>query len=108
MKKDLVKELNDFAETVRDRFSKKERVGNINNETFFIKEVIPTSDHSATVIYEKNTGKVAAFFFYYILRGRSKGWKYFVPTNTHILGFRAFEFYYTQVEKDNFDKNFYD
>ena len=28
-----------------------------NNETFKVQEIIPTSDHTATVIYEKNTLK---------------------------------------------------
>lgn len=57
MNKLVAKELKIFAETVCDRYSQKNRSKNFNNETFSIQEIIPTSDHTATIIYEKNTGK---------------------------------------------------
>jgi hypothetical protein len=106
MNKEIAKELDLFANNVCNRYSQKNREGNYNEETFQIAEIIPTSDHTATVIFKKNTGKLAAFLFYYINRGKSKGWKYLVPTDSHITGFRAFEFYKLQVERSNYKKNF--
>jgi len=106
MNKTIAKELNDFAIEVEKRYSRKDREGNYNNEDFKIAEIIPTSDHTATIIFKKNTGKLAAFLFYYIANGASKGWRYFVPTDSHITGFRAFEFYKLQVERTNYKQNF--
>ena len=40
MKKDRALELNEFAETIADRFSNFARSGNQNNETFMVEEVI--------------------------------------------------------------------
>jgi hypothetical protein len=106
MNKQVAKELQGFVEEVGKRFSYNNRDGNFNKESFSIKEIIPTSDHTASVIFEKNTGKMACFFFYYINRGASKGWKYFVPTDSHITGFRAFEYFKLQVERSNYKHNF--
>ena len=106
MNKQVAQELNEFAKIVCERFNRKDREGNVNKESFCIKEVIPTSDHTASVLMEKNTGKLAAFLFYYINRGASKGWKYFVPTDSHITGFRAFEYYKLQSERHNYKHNF--
>ena len=106
MKKELALELKSFAFEVEKRFSYKNRDGNFNNETFKISEIIPTSDHTASVIFKKDSGKLACFFFYYLNRGASKGWKYFVPTDSHITGFRAFEYFKLQVERSNYKHNF--
>lgn len=106
MNKEVAKKLDVYAKTVADNFSKHNRDGNYNKETFVVKEIIPTSDHTASVLYEKNTGKLAAYFFYYINRGMSEGWKYFVPTDSHITGMRAFEYYKLQVERFNYKENF--
>lgn len=106
MNKNIAINLKDFAEAIAERYSKPAREGNGNKETFSVKNIIPSSDHTATVIFEKNTGKQAAFFFYYINRGMSKGWKYFVPTDSHIMGFRAFEYHKLELERDNFKFNF--
>ena len=106
MNKQIAIELKTFAEDVANRFSRKDREGNYNNETFCIQEIIPTSDHSAVCVFEKNTGKRAVALFYYIPRGFSSGWKYFFPTDSHINGFRAFELYKFEVERYNYEHNF--
>jgi len=106
MNKQIAKELKEYVDKVQWMYSQKNRQGNYNNETFKVAEIIPTSDHSATVIFKKNTGKLAAFLFYYINKGKSKGWKYLVPTDSHITGFRAFEFYKLNVERANYKQNF--
>jgi hypothetical protein len=106
MNKQVAIELQDFAEVIASRFSQTKRVGNINNETFSVEEVIPISDHSAVINFVKSSGKVAVAFCYYITKGRSKGWKYFFPTDSHVSGFQAFFIYKTQAERRNFSKNF--
>lgn len=106
MNKQVAKELQVFVETVAQRFSRKDREGNVNQEDFSIEDVIPASDHTAVVRFKKNTGKIGLAFFYYIPRGMSKGWKYFFPTDSHINGFRAFELEKYQVEKENYKHNF--
>ena len=106
MNKQLVKDLTEFAKEVAKRYSQTEREGNPNGEQFAIVEVITMSEHAATVIYEKTTGKQAAFFFYYINRGKAKGWKYFVQTDSHILGMQSFSHYKLEVERFNYKHNF--
>lgn len=106
MNKQIANELNDFVKVVADRFSRKDREGNYNNEDFKVSEVVPTSDHTAVVIFKKTTGKEGLAFFYYIARGASKGWKYFFPTDSHINGFRAFELYKFETERKNYKYNF--
>jgi|TARA_R100000149_G_C5830854_1_gene106482 hypothetical protein len=106
MTKPIAKELKEFVDIVAQRFSRKDREGNLNNEDFFVEDILPTSDHTAVVRFKKNSGKVGLAFFYYIPRGMSKGWKYFFPTDSHINGFRAFELEKYQVEKENYKHNF--
>ncbi len=104
MNKQIAKELKTFTEDVCNRYSNKNRANNFNNETFKVQEIIPTSDHTATVIYEKNTGKRAAFFFYYI--PAFKKWNYFVPTDSHINGMSSFANQKIEVERHNYKYNF--
>ena len=104
MNKQVAKELKIFTDVVCERYSKKDRTNNFNNETFKVQEIIPTSDHTATVIYEKNTGKRAAFFFYYI--ASFKKWNYYVPTDSHINGMSAFANQKIEVERHNYKYNF--
>lgn len=106
MNKERAKELKVFCNTVAERFSQKNREGNFNNETFLVDEIIPTSDDSAVVNFIKNTGKIAVAFCYYINKGRSKGWKYFFPTDSHVNGFQSFLYYKLEAERKNFSKNF--
>jgi len=106
MNKEIAKELYKYVSVVGERFSHNDRAMNFNNESFKVHRVIPTSDHTASVIFEKDTGKQGIAFFYYIPNGVSKGWRYFFPTDSHINGMRAFEFYKLMVEDNNYTKNF--
>lgn len=106
MKKEIAKELADFVKVVEQRFSRSDREMNFNNESFKVHKVIPSSDHTASVVFSKTSGKQGVAFFYYIPNGMSKGWKYFFPTDSHITGMRAFEFHKLNAEDFNFDKNF--
>tara|TARA_Y100000361_G_C11095762_1_gene308961 strand:+ start:347 stop:736 length:390 start_codon:yes stop_codon:yes gene_type:complete len=106
MNKNIAKELNEFAEEISNRFSKFNREGNYNRETFTVDEVVPTSDQTAVIKFKKSTGKTGVAFCYYINRGVSKGWKYFFPTDAHIVGMNAFNFYKLQAERKNYKYNF--
>jgi len=106
MNKILAKELDVFAHEVARRFSKPNREGNVSKETFEIYEIIPTSDHTAVVFFKKDTDKLGMGFFYYINKGMSKGWKYFFPTDSHVVGMMACHYYKLECERLNYAKNF--
>ena len=106
MQKTIAKELQQFAEEIAARYSRTDREGNVNNESFKVQEVIPMSDHTAVINFVKSTGKIGVAFCYYINRGASKGWKYFFPTDSHVSGFQAFFIYKVEAERKNYDKNF--
>ena len=106
MQKIIAKELRVFSETIAKRFSYTDRVGNGNNESFSVEEIIPTSDHTAVINFRKSTGKIGVAFCYYIVKGVSKGWKYFFPTDSHVSGFQSFLYYKLEAERKNYDKNF--
>ena len=106
MNKQIARELEEYANKVAVMFSYPDREGNYNGETFTVKEIVPTSENTAIVTYNKSSGKDSVAFFYYLARGASKGWRYFFPTDSHILGFRAFEIYKLLVEKENYKFNF--
>jgi hypothetical protein len=105
MNKARVIELSTFAEELANRYSRKDREGNYNNESFLVNGVIPTSEDTATIVMEKSSGKRAVFFCYYINKGASAGWKYFVPTDSHLIGMGICGFYKAEVEKYNYEKN---
>ena len=106
MQKQIAKELKTEAQMVAERFSNSKREGNPTAETFEIQEIIPLSDDAAVVYFQKTTQKIGMAFFYYIKRGASKGWKYFFPTDSHIQGMTAVQYYKIEIERKNFEHNF--
>jgi len=104
MNKQTARELKTFTDVVCLRYSNKGRANNFNNETFSVQEIIPTSDHTASVVYQKNTGKRAIFFFYYIQA--LKKWNYFVPTDSHLNGMSVVIHQKVEVERHNYKYNF--
>ena len=70
MKKSLALKLQYRAEEVAKKFSNFDREKNHNNETFELVIIRPLSDYTAAVIYEKDTGKRAIAFFYYVDSGQ--------------------------------------
>ena len=108
MNKEIAIQLNDTVQRIKDYYSDPNRDCNYNNEQFTIDKIIPTSDQTAIVIFAKSGGKKALAFFYYINKGVSAGWKYFFPTDSHITGLRAIEFYKYLLEAENYSYNFSD
>jgi hypothetical protein len=105
MRKEIAIKLQEKAEEVAMRFSSFDRSKNFNRETFKIKEIIPLSENTAVILFVKNTGKLAAFFFYWIASGDGY-WQYFVPTDSHILGMESFRKYKDTTERYNYKSNF--
>jgi hypothetical protein len=101
MNKQVAKNLKEFAKEVAERYSKQDRENNFNKETFELSKVVPMGEHTAAVLYTKNTGKCAVFFFYLI----KDKWRYFVPTDSHILGMMSFNNYKLRVEEHNMKFN---
>jgi hypothetical protein len=100
--------LEQFAHEVAARFSRADREGNFNNESFGVSRIIPLSDDAAAVFFKKSTGKDGLAFFYHINRGASAGWKYFFPTDSHLFAMSNLAPLKVLVEAGNYDKNFAD
>jgi len=106
MQRQTAKELKQYAERIAQFFSNPSREGNFSNEKFNVYEIIPVSDDAAVVYFKKTSGKIGMAFFYNIKRGKSKGWKYFFPTDSHIQGMAAVQYYKIEIERLNFEHNF--
>jgi hypothetical protein len=87
MQKSIAKKLDNQVQKVAERFSRKDREGNVNGEDFSVKSCYAMSDHTALVRFNKTTTKDALALFFY----DEEYWKYFFPTDKHITGFRYFE-----------------
>lgn len=83
-------------------FSNPDRENNVNKETFRVASITPLSESAAAVIFLKNTGKRAAAF-YYLIKDK---WRYFFPTDSHILGMERFAAFKDRVEAGNWKHNF--
>jgi len=71
----------------------------------FDSSVYMTSD-TAVVRFKNKENNIYLGFFYYINKGRSKGWRWFFPSESHLNGFMIFQLEKFNVEKENYDKNF--
>ena len=105
MKKEMAVKLYDKATEVAYHFSNPKREFNKTNETFSVGKIKPLSDLTAAVLFNKSSGKIGIAFFYWV---KSSGghWKYFFPTDSHIIGMNKMKDLLHDVEQLNFDKNF--
>ena len=55
MQKPIAIELKSFAEKIAERYSRTDREGNSNKESFAVESVIPTSDNTAVINFRKST-----------------------------------------------------
>lgn len=104
MKKEIASKLSLKAKEVASKFSRTDRQGNFNSETFSVHDIKPLSEYTACVYFLKNTGKQGVAFFYYINQGDGY-WQYFFPSDSHILGMEKFGELKMKVEFDNWGKN---
>jgi len=102
MNKQIAISLEALAEKVATMFSRKDRAGNVNGETFILRRIDVLSEDTAAGVYQKSTGKYAIVFFYHIARGRSAGWQYFFPTYNHLTGLGKLQDLLHKCEQHNF------
>jgi len=107
LKKEVAFKLEKTALEIADRFSRWDREHNNNKEIFNVAEIIPLSENTAAVILEKNTGKRAIAFCYY-LNTMGGVWRYFIPTDSHLLGLERLKNLVFEIEKHNYQYNFKD
>ena len=104
MNKSTAIELYHKAQEVATMYSNPNRDHNYNNESFEISEIIPHSDHTATVVFVKSSKKKGVAFFYFI--PAKNQWRYWFPTDSHIAGMDKFKSIKEQIERENFAHNF--
>ena len=104
MTKTNAQKLKSFASEVAVNYSNPEREYNYSSETFEVSKIVPHSDQTATVIFKKSSGKFCAAFFYFI--PAKDQWRYWFPTDSHIVGMDGFKGIKEEIEKVNFGKNF--
>jgi len=101
MRKDLAIRLKARADEIASNFSKPDRERNFNKETFDVAEIRPLSDTTATVIFRKNTGKLALAFLYW-LNATGGRWEYFFPTDSHVAGMESIRPLLQEIERANY------
>ena len=107
MRKNVALKLEETALQIADNFSKWSREHNNSREVFSVAGIIPLSETTAAVILEKNTGKKAIAFCYY-LNTMGGVWRYFIPTDSHLLGLERLKDLVFEIEKHNYQYNFKD
>jgi hypothetical protein len=104
MRKDLVISLTKKAQEIADNFSNKERPNNQNKEVFIVAGIKPLSETTAEITFMKNTGKLAIAFAYHINMNGGE-WKYFFPTESHIIGMQRMSACLYTIDEHNFKQN---
>ena len=104
MTNEIAQALQAKADEVATRFSNPNRNHNYSGELFSVLQIKPLSEHTAAVIYEKDSGKQAVAFFYWM--PKQNEWWYFFPTDSHLLGMSQFPSIKAAIEQDNFMFNF--
>ena len=85
MKKEIAIKLRIAAEKASEVFSDPQRPLNTNKETFSVDKVTPLSESTAAVTFCKDARKFALAFFYYLNTSGGQ-WRYFFPSDSHLLG----------------------
>jgi hypothetical protein len=100
MRKEIAQKLMLEAERVAAEYSKPDREYS-NGEHFEVAEILALSEFTAAVIFKKSSGKKAVAFFYTI----KDNWRYFFPTDSHLLGMDSFPEIKKRIEIENFGRN---
>lgn len=105
MNKLVAEKLEQIVKKIAEDFSRTDREYNFNSEAFSINQVIVTSEATAVAIFDKSSGKQAIAFLY-LLNSQGGHWRYFFPTDSHILGMRKLEQILYEIENKNYGLNF--
>lgn len=104
MRKTLAISLRKKASEVAHIFSDPNREYNPTGEVFEVERIDALSESAAGVVFKKSSGKRALAYFFYV----KNDWRYYFPTDSHILGMQAFAELKKKVEVLNFKENFED
>ena len=107
MRKEIALLLKQKADEVAKIYSNPNRALNNQKETFIVAKIVPLSENTAGVIFDKASGKQALCFFYWI-NGGTGWWSYFFVTDSHVLGMQRIGKLLARVESENFAYNFED
>lgn len=101
MTKEDLKALKLKALECAETFSNPDRSRNFANETFILSKIVPLSDVTAAVIFNKEpTGKKALAHFY-LVGGSTGGWRYYFVTYQHLCGLDRLLSILQRVEEHN-------
>ncbi len=104
MQKRMVKSLRETAENVARMFSRPDRGGNYDNETFSVEKYVILSECTAAVVFHKEpTAKRAVAWFYFINSRAKPRWEYFFITYSHLVGLEHVGNLLHSVEQWNFE-----
>lgn len=106
MQKKIALKLREKIAEVEKHFSNPDRKKNQNKEIFKFKKVVPLSELTAGVFFEKNSGKQAVAFFYFLATEDGGYWQYFFPKESHVFGLKKLAQLMHEVNLHNFDFNF--
>ena len=101
MRKEIALRLRAEAERVAKEFSNPLRERNPGGEIFEVDEILALSEFTAAVVFKKNSGKKAVGFFYTV----KDNWRYFFPSDSHLIGMEAFSEIKKRIEIENFSRN---
>jgi hypothetical protein len=93
LQKSLLSEVNRLAQVYSKR---------LTSETFKVHRILPMSEDTAAVIFEKDTGKRALCWMYY-LHAADYGWQHIFLTDSHLLGMRGLEQMKQLIERHNME-----
>jgi hypothetical protein len=100
MRKDIALKLREEADRVAREYSNPNREYG-NGETFEVEEILALSEFTAAVIFRKDSEKRAVAFFYTV----KDSWRYFFPTDSHLIGMESFPEIKKRIEIENFGRN---
>lgn len=100
MRRDIALKLKEEAERVAKEYSNPFREYG-NGEVFEVDEILALSEFAAAVVFKKDSGKRAVAFFYVV----KDSWRYFFPSDSHLIGMEAFPEIKKRIEIENFSRN---
>jgi hypothetical protein len=101
MTKQHKEELRKYVNYVGEGFSNRKEY----NTKFKATLIEITSESTANIVYTRFPDSKQCAMFFYRVRSDYKAWRYFVPTDSHILGMEAFKQRYMETELFNFNKD---
>ena len=100
MRKEIAIRLREEAERVAREYSNPNREYG-NGEVFEVDEILALSEFTAAVVFKKDSGKRAVGFFYTV----KDNWRYFFPSDSHLIGMESFSEIKKRIEIENFGRN---